>query len=141
VEDLDGALDGRLKWVKEFSGPNSSVVVALPSGGSLTVNKGLRESIIIDSDGDGLANGYDPQPFSEPKLDVSVASMAPLSMSISWQAAPLSSYQVEYQNDPAGEWILLQSVNNESTSMQSMQVQDVIESPDAARYYRVRYNP
>jgi hypothetical protein len=62
-------------------------------------------------------------------------------MSISWQAAPLSSYQVEYQNDPAGEWILLQSVNNESTSMQSMQVQDVIESPDAARYYRVRYNP
>lgn len=141
VEDLDGALGGRLQWVKEFSGPNSSVVVALPSGGSVTVNKGLRESIIIDSDGDGLANGYDPQPFSEPKLDVTVTGMSPLSMSISWQAAPLTRYQVEYQDNPAGEWIPLQSVNNESTSMQSMQVQDVIESPDAARYYRVRYNP
>jgi len=141
VESLDGALGGRLRWIKEFAGPNSSVVVALPSGASVQVNQGLRESIIIDSDGDGLANGYDPQPFSEPDLEVTVTALSPLTMSIAWSAAPLTTYQLEFQDDPEGTWTLLQTVTNESTVMQEALVQDVVSSPNVSRYYRVRYNP
>jgi hypothetical protein len=141
VEELDGALDGRFRWVKEFAGPNSSVVVALPSGASVQVNRGLRESVIIDSDGDGLANGFDPQPFSEPDLTVTVTTLSPLTMSIAWAAAPLTRYQLEYQDETEGAWTLLETVTNESTEMQDVLVSDSVSSPSVSRYYRVRYNP
>ena len=62
-EFLNGQFGGHLKWVSCFAGPNSSQDVVIGSQ-SVSVNAALRNSHIIDSDGDGLVNGNDPFPFA-----------------------------------------------------------------------------
>ena len=66
-EFLDGKFGGHLRWVQSFAGPNSStdVIVTNPNGvqQSMSVNFALRWSLLIDSDGDGTANGLQATPF------------------------------------------------------------------------------
>jgi hypothetical protein len=141
VEALDGRLNGRLRWVKDFAGPNSSVLVALPSGRTVAVNRGLRESLIIDSDGDGLANGYDPTPFPDTYLEATVSQVSPTRTLVRWMAAPLTSYELEYSTQIGGEWHSLTTVTNSETEPREVEVEDEVGSAGATRYYRVRYNP
>ena len=61
-EYLDGQFGGHLRWVRSYAGPNSSVAVLI-NGQTVYVNKALRFSKIIDSDGDGIPNYYDLTPF------------------------------------------------------------------------------
>ena len=89
VEQLDGLLGGRLRWVRDFVGPNSGVAVALPSGRTIIVNRGLRESPTIDSDGDGIPNSIDEQPFTILKYRLMVGTngvpvTSTLSKSTTW---------------------------------------------------------
>jgi len=62
-EYMDGAFNGRLRWVPTFAGPGSSVPVVVsntPSGPiTYLVNRALADSLLIDSDGDGIPNGND----------------------------------------------------------------------------------
>ncbi len=78
-EYLDGMKmsgGGHLRWVKNFAGANSSVatVVINPVTGlpqSIQVNAALRNSQILDSNGDGIANGnqgFAPPPASGPQF-------------------------------------------------------------------------
>ena len=66
VEQLDGRQFGigQMHWVKDYSGPNSSVDVVVTGNKTVRMNRGLRESLVLDSDGDGIANGFDLQPLT-----------------------------------------------------------------------------
>jgi hypothetical protein len=142
VEELDGQLNGRFRWVKDFAGPNSSVDVALRSGKTIRVNRGLRESLTIDSNGNGLANGLDPWPFDEPELEVTVVRIDPFMTELRWVAAPQTAYVVEYASDFAGEdWVTLEIATNRSDLRQTMTVLDDTIDAQSHRYYRVRYSP
>jgi hypothetical protein len=141
AEELSGQLGGRIQWVRDFVGPNSSIEIALPSGKTIRVNRALRESVVIDSDGDGLANGYDLTPFGDVVVEAVVTSEAPSRTVVRWTAAPLTTYHVEYATDVNGEWQTLATVTNSESNTRTVQVEDVPGAEGAARYYRVRYNP
>jgi hypothetical protein len=58
-----GTGEGRMVWVPAFAGPISGVDIARRDGRSERMNRALRESLEIDSDGDGIPNGFDPFPL------------------------------------------------------------------------------
>ena len=65
---IDEAGGGRLVWVSDFAGPLSSIDIVYPSppyptGTVVTANIALATSTQIDSDGDGIVNADDPDPF------------------------------------------------------------------------------
>jgi hypothetical protein len=141
AEELDGALNGRLRWVRDFAGPGSGQDLALPSGRVIRVNRGLLESPTIDSDGDGLANAIDPVPFAEPELTVTVVASDPQVTVLKWAAAPLTSYVVEYSTDPvSGDWQALGAASNPTSGVVLLSVEDH-DGGETNRYYRLRYEP
>ena len=144
VEELDGALEGRLRWVRSYAGENSSVdIIISETGRTVRVNRGLRESLTIDSDGDGTANGIDPTPFEGVILtDIEVdPGRESVQTSISWMAAAQTSYRVEYRSAFAdGSWELLQSVRNEAGERRKITVIDEVRLDKDTRFYRVTYS-
>ena len=145
VEELDGALEGRLRWVRSYAGENSSVdIIVSETGRTVRVNRGLRESLIIDSDGDGTANGIDLTPFDGVVLtDIEVdPGRESVQTSISWMAAAQTSYRVEYRSAFAGgSWELLRSVRNEANERRKITVIDEASLDKDTRFYRVTYQP
>ena len=144
VEELDGALEGRLRWVRSYAGENSSVDIISETGRTVRVNRGLRESLTIDSDGDGTANGIDLTPFDGvilTNLEVDSGEES-VQTRISWMAAAQTSYRVEYRSAFAGgSWELLQSVRNETKERQKITVIDEASLDKDTRFYRVTYHP
>src|SRR5205823_14802888 len=68
AEALDGQLDGHVRWTGRdwetgFAGPNSSVDVLRLNGQTVKMNRALRFSTTIDSDGDGVLNADDAYPL------------------------------------------------------------------------------
>jgi hypothetical protein len=166
VEELDGKFGGQLRWVKEFAGPWSGVDVALRTGQTVRANRALVDSRTIDTDGDGLANGYDDYPFDGVTVtEVNVTRKAPFTSLISWQAAASTVYQVEYAtNLVAPKWQRLAVVTNAEPAARVLTVTDLVAVTNvvvvtngtvkttnnvvsdlnppggAQRYYRVRYD-
>ncbi len=158
VEDLDGKFGGRLKWVQDFAGPRSGVDVALRDGRTIRMNAALVDSKLIDSDGDGLANAYDPFPFDGVTItDVKVTSLAPFETLLSWQAAAQTSYRVEFATNLVSpiNWQPLATVFNDGITGRVLSVSDIVmltnvinptnivvtnltPAGGAERYYRVR---
>lgn len=138
-EYLDGQFGGRLRWVREFAGPNSSVDVVVNGDQTIKVNKALRNSKVIDSDADGVPNYYDTTPFDGVVVQAAIQSTAPNNIAISWNAAPGVAYRVEYKTQNSPAWQLLTTTTNTSGAATTLTVTDT--SSDAVRYYRVSYNP
>ena len=143
-ETLDGKLGGRLRWVKDFAGPNSSVDVEVAGGGTVKMNRALRASAAYDSDNDGIANGFDPLPLT-PDLPVRLAAVTftnvpPLQPLLQWEALPLSVMQLESSATlPATSWQVLYKHTNDTFN--SAPVQFIDPTPlGAGRYYRLRYS-
>ncbi|MCS1408929.1 MAG: hypothetical protein M2R45_02107 [Verrucomicrobia subdivision 3 bacterium] len=145
VEELDGAFGGRLRWVRGYAGANSGVdIVVSPDGRTERVNRGLRESLTIDSDGDGTANGIDLMPFDGVMLtDLEVdTDDGIVRTSISWIAAAQTAYQVEYRSGiDSSNWKVFQAVRNEADERQMMTVTDEVSVEEGVRFYRVTYHP
>jgi hypothetical protein len=141
-EFLNGQLGGHLVWVSGFAGPNSSVY-ALVNGKSVLVNKALRYSKIIDSNGNGIPNYYDANPFDVPfVLSGSVVPANPPpagAFAISWKAAANTTYQVQYATNlfPA-VWLPLQNYTNSTPNAVSATVWDT-NAASGHRYYRVSH--
>lgn len=152
-EYLDGQFGGRLRWVRDFAGPRSSVPV-LVDGKTVYVNRALRESRVIDSDGDGLPNYYDSSPFGGLSL---IASLVPRTnssgpyalqetgttpdqlLAISWYARTNAVYEVQFTtNLGAGEWCTLLRTTNSDGLPRWITVYDTNAlGRDLQRYYRV----
>ncbi len=150
-EYLDGQFGGRLRWVRDFTGPNSSTTVVVGNQ-TIVVNSALRNSKMIDSDGDGIPNFFDATPFggSNPGpsgLSVAAAFAAPAqgkakSLAISWTATPSTVYRVEVANDLTNpNWQLLSLYTNNSVAAQTAIVWDT-NAPAATgkRFYRVGHS-
>jgi hypothetical protein len=142
AEQLDGRLNGRLRWVSSFAGPNSSVNVVLPGGGVIQMNRSLRQSLTIDSDGDGLANGYDPSPLDPTTMALSVTALSssPLTLELKWNASPNVIYSVEYRTSQNSSWQLLKRYTNGASSG-PVKVFDQVPDGNGQRFYRVSYSP
>jgi hypothetical protein len=141
-EQLDGRLGGHLRWVSSFAGPNSSVTVVPPAGPPYQMNRALRESLTIDSDGDGLANGYDPSPLDPTiSMSVSVASVSPLTLAVSWNAKAQTVYDVQFRTNQVAPWQLLKRYTNNAPTNGTVTILDQVPSGGPQRYYRVGYNP
>jgi hypothetical protein len=145
AEQLDGQLGGRLRWVKDFAGPNSSSTVLLPNGQTVTVNKGFRESLTIDSDADGLPNGADSSPFDGVVFShIALTNQPPpRSVLVTWEAAAGTTYRVDYAtNLIAPSWQFLLNYTNTSSTNGPVTITDQgVPSEQLQRYYRVSYAP
>ena len=143
VEELEEHFGDRMQWVPEYVGSNSSIPIVLSDGTSIFVNRLLRESLTIDSDGDGAANGIDPTPFDGVILsNVEVVDGQQPQAYISWIAAGGTTYRVEYKNSLSeSNWSYLQSVTNPSHSRQEIRVGDTVGDSVNGRFYRVTYQP
>lgn len=110
------------------------------------VNKALRNSKIIDSDGDGLPNYYDATPFGGLSLTATLSQTNPppaKGLAISWQAAPYMIYQVEFTtNIPPANWRSLLKFTNNVPTNRVVTIWDTNAPAGAARrLYRVGYTP
>jgi hypothetical protein len=139
-EYLNGQLDGHLRWVSSFAGPNSSVDVII-NGQTVAVNRALRYSKIIDSNGNGIPNYYDPNPFGIVLTGSLVKTNPPPSkaFAISWTAAPNTVYQVQYSvTMSSSNWQPLLNYTNDTSTAQSVTVWDT-NTMSGQRFYRVSH--
>jgi hypothetical protein len=142
-EYMNGQFGGHLRWVSGFAGPNSSVDVLI-NGQTVKVNQALRYSKIIDSNGNGIPNYYDPNPFNVPPVVLSglVVTNSPppaKKFAISWPAAANTVYQVQYSTNlfPAS-WLPLQNYTNNTPNSVIVTVWDT-NAISGQRYYRVSH--
>jgi hypothetical protein len=139
-EYLNGQFNGHLQWVSSFAGPNSSVDVII-NGQTVAVNRALRYSKIIDSNGNGIPNYYDANPFNSALMlsgSVIQTNLPPAKeFAISWTAAANATYQVQYRtNITLGSWQPLLSYTNSTSATQPVTVWDT-NVMSGQRFYRV----
>jgi hypothetical protein len=150
-EFLNGQFGGHLVWVSSFAGPNSSTAV-LVNGQTVLMNTALRNSKIIDSDGDGIPNFFDTTPLGGsggtppsglvlgPGL-VNRPSGQPV-FSLSWNASANTAYRVEMTTDLAHpNWQLVTTYNNTSPTTTNVTISDTNNVSGRQRFYRVRVVP
>jgi len=141
-EYLDGRFNNRLRWVREFAGHFSSVDVLVNGTQTVSVNRGLRNSKIIDSDGDGIPNYFDFTPFDGVLLSAAQSLPSPVGFRVSWTATPGVVYHVEYKTDLSDSWQPLATATLNSPTNGICSVLDTNRPVDSGmRLYRVWYNP
>jgi hypothetical protein len=149
AEKLDGTSDGRLRWVRDFCGPLSqtNLTILFTNGmGTVTSNTfcyniALVSSKDIDSDGDGIVNAEDDDPFNErgrmPILTIGRSFAAPAGVSISWNALAGATNILEYKPVMSlTNWQVLTNVVTGPAS-RTVTVSDLL-STNQQRSYRVR---
>jgi hypothetical protein len=139
-ELLNGQLGGHLRWVPAFAGPNSSVDVII-NGQTVAVNQALRYSLSIDSNGNGIPNGLDPNPFDSIPvvLTGSLVQTPPPTrkFAITWLAQTNLPYQVQYTANLSGtNWLPLLNYTNTGATNATVTVWDT-NALSSQRFYRV----
>jgi hypothetical protein len=142
-EKLDGMRDGKLRWVKDFAGHYSSMPLYLPgSAETVMVNRAHRRSRIFDTDGDGIANGFDPTPFGDGRAKMQVKGRF-----IEWLGIPNKMYRIEYTEKlgKQAKWRKLGSIQNNKTVFHSMRYQIprgliALDQGTGTVYIRLAYN-
>ena len=142
AEELDGMYEGRLRWVKEYPGINSSMPVYISGiDKTIRVNRSFRQSISYDTDDDGIANGYDLTPFSIgiPKIS-SVNFDQENKINIKWMGLPSTLYRIEYKDRlDDTDWKVLTEYYNEQFIVREIVYREVISNKKLSRFYRIRY--
>jgi hypothetical protein len=102
------------------------------------VHQSVRFSSTLDSDGDGIVNAFDASPFDKFQLEnVAVVDDGSTGFRVTWDAAPMQSYTVEYTSSLDGTWRTLQKVSNPLPVNQTLWVRDPIPEGSIMRAYRV----
>ena len=137
-EYLDGKFNGHLRWVRDFAGPNSSVAV-ISNGVSILVNRALRNSLIIDSDGDGIPNGQDFLPFDSALVArLAVAKQPSLTAVLSWNAIAHKVYSVQATtNFLSPNWQTVLYYTNSASANGTVTVQIPVPPGSLRQFYRV----
>ena len=65
-EKLDSIGGGRIRWVRDYAGPQSGTNITYPNGVTYRFNAGMVRSKDLDSDGDGIVNADDCTPIIPP---------------------------------------------------------------------------
>jgi hypothetical protein len=149
AEKLDGTSNGHLRWVRDFCGPLSGTnfTILFTNGvGTVTSNTfcyniALVTSKDIDSDGDGIVNAEDDDPFNErgqmPILSIARNLATPSLISISWRAQAGATNILEYKPGMSlTNWQVLTNVVTGPAS-RTVTVSDLL-STNQQRSYRVR---
>ncbi len=105
---LNGFNSNHLRWVPAYAGYFSSTNLVY-GGVTNTFNVALAENTHIDSDGDGIANAYDPTPFflsGELNLNVYPTNHPANTIAISWNSIPLATNSVFYSTNLLSWWLL-----------------------------------
>lgn len=141
-ETLDGKLGGRLRWVSSYAGANSAVDVVV-GGKTVKMNRALRASLSIDSDGDGIANGFDTDPLTPStgaRLQaLTLNSAKPPQAVLRWEASPSSVSSLEYTSVLPAAWQTLYKFTNDTVNGKAVEFVDPAPLT-GARYYRLRVN-
>lgn len=132
---LELASGGRFKYV-DFRDAALSPMVAV-AGRSGLVPRSLRYSTIIDSDGDGIVNAFDSNPFDGVVQSAQVVDDGSKGFHVTWEAAPWQSYSVQYTSELSSGWTTLKKVSNPSNSNQTLWIRDPITEGSTMRAYRV----
>jgi hypothetical protein len=141
-EFLDGQFQGRLRWVKEYAGFNSSVDVLVNGNQTIQVNKARRYSKLLDDDGDGIPNAFDFTPFDGVQFVAIEPVASPAGVRISWEASAGTVYHVEFKTGFDAPWQKLLTTTYRSTANGICTVVDTnAVSANTMRLYRVMYNP
>jgi hypothetical protein len=148
-EFLNGQFGGHLVWVSGFAGPNSSIAVIV-NGQTVLMNTALRNSKIIDSDGDGVPNFFDTTPLggsggglaSGVVLGTGLLSRpspAQQVFSLNFNASGNTTYRVEMTTDLAHpSWQLVTTYVNSSPATANVTISDTNNVSGRQRFYRVR---
>ncbi len=141
-ELLDGMYDGRLRWVKEFPGPHSSMPFYVTGvNKTIQVNRPFRQSILDDTDGDGTANGYDLTPFGNGLPNIIESGLVQKGLgrlAFSWIGVPDSVYHIEYKDDLGeGKWKLLKKFHYDGLSVKQVTHEVPVAGVSRHRFYRV----
>lgn len=143
-ESLDGQLGGRLRWVKDYAGPNTGVDVLLRDGRTVKVNVAKLNSQVLDSDADGIVNGSDLSPFDGIIINsrVTFTNVPPLTALVTWEAAAQTVYQVEVNtNLLTAAWQFLANFTNTATTNRVVTFSEPVPAGSLERYYRISYQP
>ncbi|MBG88286.1 MAG: hypothetical protein CMO80_15470 [Verrucomicrobiales bacterium] len=146
IDLLNGALGGKIQWVKDYAGLNSGIIVNV-DGRTFLVNEKKFNSRTVDSDGDGQANAVDQRPFEGVvvKTNVVLSTVTTnLGVNITWEAAANTVYRIEANtNLNTTNWVFVTSFTNTATSSGDVSLQEIISATNrpAARYYRISYVP
>jgi len=152
-EYLDGQFEGRLRWVRDYAGPRTGVAVVV-DGKTMYVNRALRNSHVIDSDGDGIPNYYDSTPFGGLSLIAELlprtnypaikglGSIPPGQLALKWFARTNAIYTIQYStNLLANQWVTLKVLTNASPTNCWLSVtDDDFGFGSICRFYRVIEN-
>jgi hypothetical protein len=135
--------------VSGFAGPNSSIAVIV-NGQTVLMNTALRNSKIIDSDGDGVPNFFDTTPLggsggglaSGVVLGTGLLSRpspAQQVFSLNFNASGNTTYRVEMTTDLAHpSWQLVTTYVNSSPATANVTISDTNNVSGRQRFYRVR---
>lgn len=132
LETLTG---GKFTFVETRSG--GATVLALVNGKPTEVSIASRFSTRLDSDGDGIVNAYDADPYEGVVTKPNVVVENGAGFVVQWEAAPWSTYEVQYSDNLSGEWQTLQRVTNPEGSNRALWIRDPIRESDGGRTYRV----
>jgi hypothetical protein len=109
------------------------------------MNRGLRNSVTIDTDDDGVANRDDLYPLDADPLEVtvkSVQSTAPFAARLTVPLRSARAYQIEYTPDLGNpDWKVLSTHTTESAEGGVLQLllEDAMSPGVTQRFYRVKY--
>jgi len=117
AEKMDHKNSGHLRWVPQYAGYFSSTNIVYPDGTTNgPFNAALAQSLDIDSNGNGIANGNDPAPFfvsSEVNFTPTLTNRPPPSVRLEWTTVPLATNYIYYRtNLLSPNWLPLTSFNN-----------------------------
>ena len=142
AESLNGLKvgDGSLLWVRTYAGFRSGVDVPVRGENrTIRVNGALRESFEIDSDGDGVPNGFDDYPFDT--IALRIAQDEDGTVTLSFDAAAGIHYELQFtENITNPDWIKVRDVYLDGEGRVEIPLDDPARAGTTG-FYRLVYTP
>jgi hypothetical protein len=132
-------------WVPAFVGPNAVEVALGVNGGSSRMNRALRQSTVLDSDGDGIPNALDEYPLTPAQpgeiggTQLLNAKRNAQSLSFNLTGTASADYVVEYTtNLVTPNWKAVSDPLSSSDLNSTKPFNALINENSREGYYRVR---
>jgi hypothetical protein len=142
---INGKNGNHLRWVPTYAGYFSSTNLVY-LGQTNAFNVALAENTVIDSDGDGIANAFDPTPFFLPGMINQtgyVTNNPPNTFVVSWNTIPLATNFVFYSTNVLGPFnqLLTNFISPQPRPGPATNVMVFVPMVVPPRYYQVMVYP